>query len=95
MGGIEQGSGDIYVEDISDLSNEAQANKITEFFSSTRNQYDRLTNEDFCDYFHGYNYDECAVDFVSPQNIEGIISTLNKRSACVVGDIPMKIVNLF
>ena len=39
MAGIGMGSGDdIHVEEIADLQNEEQANKIAQFFSSTRNQ---------------------------------------------------------
>ena len=96
MGGMDKGIHDeTNVEEIANLSNEIQANKIADYFGSTRNQYDKLKKEDFSDYFKNYNYDEFAENFVTPQQIENVISRLNKKSACVLGDLPMKIICLF
>ena len=68
MAGIEKGSNEeAYVEELADLPKQVQANKIADFFSSTRNKYEKLNISNFSDYFKDYKYDEYAENLVSPQ----------------------------
>ena len=96
MSGLgDKSSCDIFVEEICDLSNQDQAKKIAEFYASTRNLFDPVNRNDFSDYLSDLNYESLSENLFTQQQIEEIINKLNSKSATVLGDLPMKIINLF
>ena len=77
-GNSTEGSTDIFVEEICDLTNQAQAEKIAEFFASTRNSYEPVKNAHFSDILgKNQNFDQ-SENFVTPEDVDSIISKLNK-----------------
>ena len=96
MSGLgDKSSCDIFVEEICDLSNQDQAKKIAEFYASPCNLFDPVNKNDFSDYLSDLNYESLSENLITPQQIEEIINKLNSKSATVLGDLPMKIINLF
>ena len=83
-----------YVDQISHFPMQQQADEIVNYFASTRNLYDEVKSSDFPQYqkVHIFNYEE---NFVTPEIIINTINKINRKSACVKGDIPIKIIHTF
>ena len=88
-------SNEIFLEEICHLSNEDQANQIADHFASTRNSYQRVEYAHFSEVLEGLDPDTFVENLVTPNEIQEVIKNLNKNSACVLGDVPMKIISLF
>ena len=82
----------VFVDELAELTDKDQAQKIADFFSSTRNLYRRVEFEDFPD-FSNQNCQNFAENLVTPKNIEDVIKNLNQKSSCIFDDLPMKIIN--
>ena len=85
------------------MNQEVQAEKIADFFSSTRNQFQPVRHEDFTDHISdfdqnigwGYNNDIYFENIMSPENVQKVIKSLNRKSSSVIGNLPMKLVQMF
>ena len=71
-----------------------QADKLVEVFSSTRNEFDQINADDFNEYLHKYpsNFEDALIDSTK---ISSVIKKMNKNSATVHGDIPLKLISEF
>ena len=93
----------IFFEEICNLNQEVQAEKIADFFFSTRNQFQPVWHENFADHISnfdqnigwGYNNDIYFENIMSPENVQKVIKSLNRKSSSVIGDLPMKLVQMF
>ena len=93
MSGVQKNqNGPIFVEDINELSEQEQAQKIADFFSSTRNLYKRVENEDFPEHSDpkNQNFEE---NLVTPGKIQDVIKNLNQKSSCIFDDVPMRVIH--
>ena len=82
----------VFVDELAELTDKDQAQKIADFFSSTRNLYRRVEYKDFPE-FTNQNCQNFAENLVTPKNIEDVIKNLNQKSSCIFDDLPMKIIN--
>ena len=76
-------STDIFLEEFDDLSNEIQAEKVAEYFASTRNMYERVEYCLFPATLKDLSPDALLENLVTPDEIQKVIKGLNKNSACV------------
>ena len=81
MSGKEQEKGNVDVEEIQDLPVHEQVSKIAEFYSSTRNQYPPVEEDDFDEFS---NADPSDL-FINPTKIPEVIKKMNKNSATILG----------
>ena len=92
MSGKEDERSDFTVDELLGLSDQDQAEKIADHYAGISQLYKPVTNSDFPEY-------SCppkkAPPKISPAKIEKIIKTMNKKSAGVPGDIPMKLISDF
>ena len=94
---------EIIFEEICNLNQEVQAEKIADFFFSTRNQFQPVRHEDLADHISdfdqniglGYNNDIYFENLTSPENVQKVIKSLNRKSSSVIGNLPMKLVQMF
>ena len=91
MSGLQK-SDDFIIEEISNLTDQEQSERIVNYFANTRNSYDEIKCEEFSEYVQGQNFHE---NFVSPENIVSTIKQINKNAACVIEDVPMKLFHTF
>ena len=90
MGGLpDERSGNIRVEEISDLPDQDQADKIAEYYAKVSNEYKPLENDDISPYL--YKTDENP-PHIEPYQMYQKIQKMSTRKATVKGDIPMKII---
>ena len=82
----------ICVEEISEHSNKVQAEMIADHYSQISNQYQPLTGDDFSNYSNGPG---TLPPYVSAYKVNKVIKTMNRKSATVLDDIPMKLIYLF
>ena len=72
-----------------------QSNKFVNFYAETRNQYEPLNSDDFSDFLQNEAQQDVHSVLTTPSQVADVISSLNKRSACIQSDIPMKIFSFF
>ena len=82
----------ICVEEISEYSNEIQAEMIADHYAHISNQYKKLEKDDFPSY---YSDPGVPPPYVPPHKVQKIIRTMNRKSSTVLDDIPMKLIHIF
>ena len=92
MSGQDKEQTSIFLEEFSGLTDSQQAEKIVDFYSSTRNNFQPLTNNDFPSFTNDFKKNDVSDILISPEIIQLTIKGLNKKSACVEGDLPIKII---
>ena len=95
MSGISSNKSQDYVENLANLPVQHQAEKLVNYFSSTRNKFEPIMKEHYSDYFSEQNLSRCSENFISPDDIIQVFSQINKKSATVKNDIPMKLLFQF
>ena len=92
MSGKDDERSDFTVDELLGLSDQDQAEKIADHYAGISQLYKPVTNSDFPEY-------SCppkkTPPKITPAKIEKIIKTMNKKSAGVPGDIPMKLISDF
>ena len=78
----------ILVEELAGYSDLEQADRIAKHYAEVSNQYDAIKKEDFPEY---QNKNFCPPT-IEPWKVHKIIQSMNKKSATVVGDIPIQII---
>jgi hypothetical protein len=93
MSGLEKDKpSDIIVEEISDHSNHDQAEMIADHYASISNQYEPLRKEDLPGDYSNHGK---LPPYVAPFKVNKIIKSMNKKSATVLDDIPMRLIQTF
>ena len=92
MSGQEDSRSDFTVDELLGLSDQDQAEKIADHYAGISQLYKPITDSDFPEYS---GPPKIAPPKISPAKIEKIIKTMNKKSAGVPGDIPMKLISDF
>ena len=92
MSGQEDDRSDYTVDELEGLSDQQQADKIADHYAGISQLYQPVTNADFPEYS---NPSKFSPPKISPSKIEKAIKTMNKKSAGVPGDIPMKLIAEF
>ena len=87
------GDDQYYIEELSELSAQAQANTLASFYASTRNQFQAVKEDKFSDILSSEVRQNVADILTTPQQIEDIILSMNKKAACINGDIPLEIIH--
>ena len=95
MGANTNKDDEMFVEELSNLENDQQANKIVDFYASTRNLFEPINPSDFQDFMDFDPNEDLSALLIEPRKIMQIVKKMNKKSACVSGDLPMKIVTEF
>ena len=84
-----------FIEGFVNLDTQAQADAFVDFYACTRNQFESVKEEDFSEIITCDVRQNVAGLLTTPDQIESIILGMNKKSACIPGDIPFKIVHFF
>ena len=95
MSGISSNNFHGYVESLANLPNQQQAENLVDYYSSTRNKFEPIIKEQYSDYFSEQNLSTCSENFINPEDIIQVFSKINKKSATVKNDIPMKLLCQF
>ena len=95
MSGISNNTSQVYVETLADLPVQQQAECLVNYFSSTRNKFEPIRKADYKEYFSSQNFSNCHENYISPQDIIKVLGQINKKSATVKNDIPMKLITQF
>ena len=82
---------DSCVEELTGLSEQAQAERIADHYASISAQYQSVRSEDFPDYKTGKH----RPPEISAARVVKVIKTMNRQATAVPGDIPMKIISEF
>ena len=81
----------ICVDEISHHSNQTQAEMIADHYTQISNQYKPLENADI----PGELYNPASLPpYVAPYKVHRAIKSMNRKSATLSDDIPMKLINL-
>ena len=91
MTGKDEIKGSVNVEEIEILSEIEQANKISEFYANTRNQFPPVMKSHFPDFYVNSESNDPTSLLILPSKIPQIIKKMNKKAATVEGDLPMKL----
>ena len=86
---------DYHLEEMSDLDPGEQANKFVSFYAATRNKFKSVSENDIPDFDFGDARQKYDNILTTPDRIKEVICSMNKRAACIQGDIPLKIFSLF
>ena len=89
------GDDQFYIEELSELSAQAQADTLAGFYASTRNQFEPVKDDDFSYILQSEVRQNVADILTTPEQVENIILSMNKKAACINGDIPLKIISFF
>ena len=92
MSGQEENRSEYTVDELLGLSDQDQAEKIADHYAGISQLYKPVTDSDFPEYSVP---PKVPPPKISPAKIEKIIKTMNKKSAGVPGDIPMKLLSEF
>ena len=92
MSGQEETRSDFTVDELLGLSDQDQAEKIADHYAGISQLYKPVANSDFPEYSVP---PKVPPQKITPAKIEKIIKTMNKKSAGVPGDIPMKLISEF
>ena len=84
-------SSDNCVEELESLSDQAQAEKISDYYATISSEYQPIKSEDFPDYKAG----EYKPPRISTSKVVKVIKSMNKQAAAVSGDLPRKIIDKF
>ena len=84
-------SSDNCVEELESLSDQAQAEKISDYYATISSEYQPIKSEDFPDYKAG----EYKPPRISTSKVVKVIKSMNKQAAAVPGDLPRKIIDKF
>ena len=84
-----------FVEELSEFETVRQADQLVEYYASTRNQFQPVCADDFSDVLNNEARQNTADILTTPEKIEELILSMNKKSACIKGDIPFKIIHFF
>ena len=95
MSGISSESDKDHVDSLSTLSVEQQANSLVNYFSTTRNKFQPINKDDYSEYFSPQNMSSCSENFISSEEIIQVIGQINKKSAALKNDIPIKLLSKF
>ena len=86
---------DFDLEDLAELSTQQQADRFVTMYATTRNRFESVSENNFPD----FNFDQARQNYdeilTTPAKIKNTISVMNKRAACIEGDVPFKIFSLF
>ena len=86
---------DYFIEEFCDLNLQTQADQLVNFYASTRNQFQSISEDDFQSVFDNDLRQDKTDILTTPEQVENIILSMNKKSSCIVGDIPFKILHYF
>ena len=92
MSGQEDDRSGYTVDELEGLSDQEQADKIADHYAGISQLYQPVTKADFPEYSDPSKF---SPPKISPSKIEKAIKTMNKKSAGVPGDIPMKLIAEF
>ena len=92
MSGPDGVTGDFSVDELIGLPDDAQAEKIADHYASISQEYKPVLADDFPEYAKPSNI---APPRVSRSKVEKLIKSMNKKSAGVPGDVPMRIIAEF
>ena len=95
MGALLDKDEEIFVEELLGIKSDQQANQIADFYASTRNLFQPLNPNDFQDYMNQDQYEDLSTLLIEPRKIMEIVKNMNRKSASVNGDLPMKLVTEF
>lgn len=84
-----------YIEELSELNTQEQADTFVKFYATTRNQFEPVHEDDFLDVLQNDARQNVAELLTTPDQIEKIILGMNRKSACIDGDIPFKVIHFF
>ena len=84
-------SSDILVDEISHLSDQEQAEKLADHFSSIIQEYDALTSSDVA----LPQIEECRNNYFSPSYVLPYIERIKTNKSNILGDIPSKVIKRF
>ena len=80
---------------MSGLDNQQQAKCVTEHYSSISNQYQQVQASDFQEYLSSSLDGSNPAPNIEPLKVYNIIQKMNKKTATVPNDIPMKLIDEF
>ena len=88
MSGQDSRQDNILVEELSGYSNQKQADMIAEHYSDISNQYQPINEDDFPQYLSR----QFCPPVIEPWEVHKTIQSMNKKSATILGDVPIKII---
>ena len=95
MGALSSKHEEVFVEELSPFDTNVQANKLADFYASTRNQFEPINSSMFPE-FNNMDYSDGLNDLlIEPSKISMVVSKMNKKSSSVAGDLPMKLITQF
>ena len=92
MSGQNDIGSDAMIDELSDYSDQDQAEQIASHYASISQLYTPVSLDHFPDYKNLANF---RPPKVTCNQVEKIIKSMNKKAACVPGDVPMKIISEF
>ena len=84
-----------YVEELVNYDRQTQADMFVDFFAATRNSFRPVSPEMFSAVLNNDTGESVESLLATPSKIRNIIDAMNKKSACIKGDIPFKIISFF
>ena len=91
MAGIQTDAGqNITLEELDGYSHEEQADIIAKHYSDISNEYEPIQEQQFSEYFNLLSNENSPPE-IQPHEVNKIIGKLNKKSATVQNDIPVKL----
>ena len=82
---------EIVVDELRGLDDTEQAEVIASHYCKISNEYDPINEEEFKEFID----EKFKAPKVEPRKVHKIIQTMNKKSATVEGDIPMRLISEF
>ena len=95
MGALSTKEESLFVEELSCYDTNEQANKLVEFYASTRNTFEPINHSMFPEYMTFDPEEDLSRLLIDPSKIPQIINKMNKKSSSVPGDLPMKLISEF
>ena len=89
------GDNSYFIEELSELEPSQQADQMADYYASTRNQFQPVCEDEFSEVLNNEVRHNVADILTTPEIVEELICSMNKKSACVKGDVPFKIINYF
>ena len=94
MSGQEDNQADIdTVEELNGLEEDEQVEVIADHYAAVSNLYEPVHNVDFKDYLEEHSSKKPPN--IKPYKVMKVIKKMNRNSATVPGDLPMKLISLF
>ena len=86
---------EVFVEELASINTKQQSEQIVDFYATTRNHFQPIQNSDFSEYIENHKTADLSNILVSQTKIQYVIRKMNKKSSCIPGDLPIKLISEF